>query len=405
MPGDAEDAATGTDVSTPRAYALARPSPYGGDMNGGTVTLFVCGDVMLGRGVDQILARPGKPELREGYVTDARSYVSMAEAVSGSIPAPVDPSWPWGEALPLLESVGPDVRIVNLETSITRSDAFEPGKAVHYRMHPANLPALGVARPDVCVLANNHVRDFGVAGLEETLDVLHGAGMRTAGAGRDAEEAYAPVALPLRHGGRVLVFALGAGTSGVPASWAATADLPGVAYLPEPTPATAAAVVRHIRQAKRSGDLAVVSVHWGSNWGYLVPRDQRRFAHALVDGGADVVHGHSSHHPRPVEVHRDRLILHGCGDFIDDYEGIPGYEQYRDDLRVAYFVTLAADTGELADLRMVPLLARRMRLEPAPPEDRAWLRTTLDRVSHGAHVRLDPDGTLALRKTATHAAP
>ncbi|KMS77461.1 hypothetical protein ACM01_01900 [Streptomyces viridochromogenes] len=374
-------------------------------MSGGTVTLFVCGDVMLGRGVDQILARPGDPVLREGYVTDARSYVSMAESVSGPIPAPVDPSWPWGEALSLLESNAPDVRIVNLETSVTRSAAFEPGKAVHYRMDPANLPALEVARPDVCVLANNHVRDFGRAGLEETLDVLHGAGLRTAGAGRSAEEAYAPVALPLPHGGRVLVFALGAGTSGVPAGWAATADGSGVAYVPELTPATAAAAVRRIRQVKRTGDLVVVSVHWGSNWGYLVPRDQRRFAHALVDGGADVVHGHSSHHPRPVEVHRGRLILHGCGDFIDDYEGIPGYEQYRDDLRIAYFVTLAADTGELTELRMVPLLARRMRLEPAPPEDRAWLHRTLDRITHGARLTVAADGVLTLTQPAARAAP
>ncbi|WP_369174398.1 CapA family protein [Streptomyces sp. R28] len=365
-------------------------------MGGGTVTLFVCGDVMLGRGVDQILARPGDPVLREGYVTDARSYVSMAEAVNGPIPAPVDPSWPWGEALRLLEASAPDLRIVNLETAVTRSDAFAPGKAVHYRMHPANLPALTVARPDVCVLANNHVQDFGRAGLKETLDVLHGAGLRTAGAGRSAEEAYAPVALPLPRGGRVLVFALGAGDSGIPADWAATADLPGVAYLPELSPATAAAAVRHTRQVKRAGDLVVVSVHWGSNWGYLVPREQRRFAHALVDGGADVVHGHSSHHPRTVEVYRDRLILHGCGDFVDDYEGIPGYEQYRDDLRIAHLVTVAADTGELTELRMVPLIARRMRLEPAPPEDRGWLHSTLDRVSPGVHLALGADGALTL---------
>ncbi|MGC9540598.1 CapA family protein [Streptomyces sp. UG1] len=374
-------------------------------MSGATVTLFVCGDVMLGRGVDQILARPGDPELREGYVTDARAYVSMAESVSGPVPAPVDPSWPWGESLRLMEANGPDVRIVNLETSVTRSDDFEPGKAVHYRMHPANLPALTVARPDVCVLANNHVRDFGRAGLRETLDVLHGAGLRTAGAGRGAEEAYAPVALPLPHGGRVLVFALGAATSGIPASWAATSDLPGVAYVPELSPATAAAAVRRIRRVKRPGDLVVVSVHWGSNWGYVVPRDQRRFAHALVDGGADVVHGHSSHHPRPVEVYRDRLILHGCGDFIDDYEGIPGYEQYRDDLRIAYFVRLAADTGALTELRMVPLLARRMRLEHAPAEDRSWLHTTLDRISQGIRLTTGADGTLVGSAPATRATP
>ncbi|WP_171114822.1 MULTISPECIES: CapA family protein [Streptomyces] len=370
-------------------------------MGGGVVTLFLCGDVMLGRGVDQILAHSGDSELREGYVTDARDYVALAEAVSGPIPAPVEPAWPWGEALRVLDEAAPDVRIVNLETAVTSCGAFAPGKEVHYRMHPANLPALTVARPDVCVLANNHVLDFGRPGLAETLDALGGAGLRTAGAGRDAAEAYAPAVVPVRAGARVLVFALGTRSSGIPSDWAATEDgQSGIAYAPGPSPGTAEATVQRVRRVKRAGDLAVVSVHWGSNWGYLVPRDQVRFAHALVDGGVDLVHGHSSHHPRPLEVYRDRLILYGCGDFVDDYEGIPGYEEYRDDLRLAYLATLEADTGRLTGLRMVPLQARRMRLEPAPERDRVWLCTTLDRISAGVHLDLAPDGTLALRHAA-----
>ncbi|MFB9466765.1 CapA family protein [Streptomyces cinereospinus] len=364
-------------------------------MGGGVVTLFLCGDVMLGRGVDQILAHPGDPELREGYITDARDYVALAEAVSGPIPAPVDPSWPWGEALRVLDEAAPDARIVNLETAVTRCGSFAPGKQVHYRMHPANLPALTVARPDVCVLANNHVLDFGRPGLLETLDALGGAGLRTAGAGRTGAEACAPAVTPLANGGRLLVFALGTRSSGVPPDWAATEDgRPGVAHAGGLTAGTAEAVVRRVRGVKRAGDLAVVSVHWGSNWGYLVPRDQVRFAHALVDGGVDLVHGHSSHHPRPLEVHRDRLILHGCGDFVDDYEGIPGYEEYRDDLRLAYLATLDADTGRLAALRMVPLRARRMRLEHAPARDRMWLCALLGRISPGVRARPEPDGTL-----------
>ncbi|KAB1140206.1 CapA family protein [Streptomyces luteolifulvus] len=366
----------------------------------GVVTLFVCGDVMLGRGVDQILERPGDPALREGYVRDALTYVRLAESANGPIPAPVAPSWPWGDALRVLEEAAPDVRIVNLETAVTRSGAFAPAKAVHYRMHPANLPALAVAGPDVCVLANNHVLDFGRAGLEETLDALNGAGLRAAGAGRSADEACAPIAVPLPAGGRVLVFALGTPSSGVPHGWAASADLPGVAYVPDLSADSAATVVRRVRQQRRPGDIVVVSVHWGSNWGYRVPQDQLRFGHTLVDGGVDIVHGHSSHHPRPVEVYRDRLILHGCGDFIDDYEGIAGYAEYRDDLRIAYLVTVAADSGRLVGLDMVPLQARRMRLEPAPDEDRAWLCTTLDRISDGVRVGQKPDGTLSCEKSA-----
>ncbi|GAB2886924.1 CapA family protein [Streptomyces deserti] len=365
-------------------------------MGGSVVTLFLCGDVMLGRGVDQILAHPGDPALREAYVVDARSYVRLAESVNGPIPAPVAPSWPWGEALRVTNGV--DARIVNLETSVTRSDTFAPGKEIHYRMHPDNLPALTAIRPDVCVLANNHVLDFGPPGLLETLDTLAGAGLRTAGAGRDADEAHAPAAVPLPGGVRMLVFALGAASSGVPSDWAATRDRPGVAYLPELSLWEADAVVERVRRARRPGDLVVVSVHWGSNWGYRVSRDQVRFAHALVDGGVDVVHGHSSHHPRPLEVYRDRLILYGCGDFVDDYEGISGYEDYRDDLRLAFLVSVAADSGHLAGLRMVPLRVRRMRLEPAPDEDRAWLRATLDRISGGVRVVLESDGALALAR-------
>jgi poly-gamma-glutamate synthesis protein (capsule biosynthesis protein) len=365
----------------------------------GVVTLFVCGDVMLGRGVDQILARPGDPVLREGYVGDAREYVRMAESVNGPVPAPVPASWPWGEALPLLAAAGCDARIVNLETSVTRSDAFAPGKAVHYRMHPANLPALTVARPDVCVLANNHVLDFGRAGLEETLDALDGAGLRRAGAGRDADEAARPAAVPVRTGGRVLVLALGADSSGIPPGWAAGAARPGVALVPDLSAGTAAEVAGRIRRVKRAGD--IVSVHWGSNWGYGVPREQIRFAHALVDGGADLVHGHSSHHPRPLEVHGHRLVLYGCGDFVDDYEGIGGYEDYRDDLRLAYFVTVAADTGRLVRLRMVPLRARRMRLERAAHRDAVWLHSTLERVSPGVRLGLEADGALVLTPRGT----
>ncbi|PZG96398.1 hypothetical protein C1I97_26245, partial [Streptomyces sp. NTH33] len=108
-------------------------------MRDGVVTLFLCGDVMLGRGVDQVLACPGDPALREGWIRDARAYVELAEAANGPIPAPVPLAWPWGEALRVLAAAAPDVRIVNLETSVTRGDTFAPGKEVHYRMHPANV--------------------------------------------------------------------------------------------------------------------------------------------------------------------------------------------------------------------------------------------------------------------------
>ncbi|MFJ9012700.1 CapA family protein [Streptomyces canus] len=368
-------------------------------MHEGVVTLFLGGDVMLGRGFDQILPHPGDPALREAYIRDARAYVDLVEAANGPIPRPVGFRWPWGEALPVLDEAAPDVRLVNLETSVTGDGDFAPGKGVHYRMSPANLPCLAAARPDVCALANNHVLDFGLRGLHETLDALAGAGLRTAGAGRDEVRARQSAIVPLGAGGRVLVFSFGMPSSGIPKDWAATGQRAGVDVIAEPSPAAASALADRLRQVRRPGDIAVASVHWGPNWGYDVSRCEVRFAHALLDAGVDVVHGHSSHHPRPLEVYRDRLILYGCGDLVDDYEGIGGYESYRDDLRVLYLVSVEADTGRLVDARMVPLQARRMRLEHASPEDTEWLRAVLDRHSREFGTRVDggPDGTLTLR--------
>jgi poly-gamma-glutamate capsule biosynthesis protein CapA/YwtB (metallophosphatase superfamily) len=369
-------------------------------MHNGLVTLFVCGDVMLGRGIDQVLPHPGDPALREDHLRDAGCYVELAEAANGPVPQPVPFTWPWGESLAMLDEAAPDVRVVNLETSVTRSDAFAPGKGVHYRMNPDNLPCLTAARPDACVLANNHVLDFGRQGLTDTLDALAAAGLRSAGAGQDLTVARQPAVVPVDDAGRVLVFSLGSPSSGIPASWAATPTTPGVDFLPELSVAAADDVIARVQRQKRAGDIAVVSIHWGSNWGYGVSRSQVRFAHRLIDGGIDVVHGHSSHHPRPIEVYRDKLVLYGCGDFIDDYEGIGGHEEFRDDLRLLYFVSVEPGTGALAGLRMVPVQARRMRLEPASRSDAEWLRGVLDRCSRGFGILIDlePDGALVLRR-------
>lgn len=363
------------------------------------MTVFLCGDVMTGRGVDQVLPHPGDPRLWEEYVTDARQYVELAEAVNGTVPRPVEAGWPWGDALPTLARVAPDVRVINLETSVTRSDDPAPGKAVHYRMAPENVGCLTVARPDVCALANNHTLDFGRRGLEETLDTLAAAGVSTAGAGRTEGEADRPATVTLDQCGRVIVYSVGAASSGIPPGWAAAPDRAGVNLLPDLSARTAGRVAQRVRDAKHPGDLAVVSIHWGSNWGYGVPPEHVDFAHRLVDGGVDLVHGHSSHHPRPIEIYRDRLILYGCGDCVDDYEGIRGYEQYRDDLRLLYFASLEPGTGRLSRLRMAPMRARRLRLHHASRADAEQLRDTLDRISrrYAARVELADDGMLALR--------
>src|SRR5258705_11668390 len=150
---------------------------------------------------------------------------------------------------------------------------------------------------------------------------------------------------------------------------------------------------------RRPGDLIVVSIHWGSNWGYHIPDEQKILARALIDkAGVSIVHGHSSHHPRAIEIYRDRLILYGCGDFLNDYEGIRGYEEYRGDLALMYFAGVDATSADVVSLEIVPFQIRNFRLARPSSQDVAWLQQTLDRESRsfGARFALNENGRLVL---------
>ncbi|HEU4698643.1 MAG TPA: CapA family protein [Gemmatimonadales bacterium] len=367
------------------------------------ITLALAGDVMTGRGIDQILPHACPPHLYEPAASSALDYVALAEAAHGPIPRRVEPGYVWGAAAAALARVRPAAFVVNLETSLTTSEDALP-KGINYRMHPANVGVLGAVGIGCCVLANNHVLDWGEVGLLETLATLARAGIPAAGAGRtlaDAERpaVLAPAGTAAEAATRVLVLACGTGDSGIPPAWAAGPARPGVHRLPDLTPATVVHLGRLVAAAKRPGDVVVASVHWGGNWGWTVPRAQVAFAHALIDeAGVDVVHGHSSHHPKAIEVHHEHPILYGCGDFLDDYEGIEGAEAYRCDLALLYFVTLAVPGGRLLELTMTPLRLRRFRLEPAPAADRAWLARTLRRECgrFGRSVLERDDGDFAL---------
>ena len=366
----------------------------------GALRLFLCGDVMTGRGVDQVLPHPGDPRIHESYLRSAEMYVRLAEETNGPIPRPVDFSYVWGDALDEFAEARPDARIINLETSITASDDYWRGKGINYRMHPGNAPCLGAARIDCCVLANNHVLDYGYPGLLETLETLERAGLGKAGAGRTLAEGQAPAVIAVPGKGRVLVFAFGSESSGIPSGWAAADDRPGINLLEDLSDRAVDRIEDQVRAVKRPGDLVVASIHWGDNWGFAVPDAHVRFAHALIRAGVDLVHGHSSHHVRPIEVFEDRLILYGCGDFLDDYEGISGYEEFRADLALMYLPAVEPGSGRLLDLCMTPMRTRRFKPNRASREDAEWLRDTINRESRrfGFEVELGKNHRLSWRR-------
>jgi poly-gamma-glutamate synthesis protein (capsule biosynthesis protein) len=185
----------------------------------------------------------------------------------------------------------------------------------------------------------------------------------------------------------------------VPISWAASQKRPGVNVLRDFSDDAVQRIRKRVQEVKQKGDIIVVLIHWGGNWGYHIPQEEIDFAHQLIDkAGVDIIHGHSSHHVKGIEVYRERLILYGCGDFLNDYEGIGGYEYYRADLGLMYFPTMDPGTGKLIQLQMTPTQIKYFKVNRASRDDTLWLSDTLNREGKrvGTRVELDEDNRLTL---------
>ncbi len=267
--------------------------------------LFLCGDVMTGRGIDQVLPHPCAPQLFEQWAHSANDYVDLAQQASGAIGRGLDYAHPWGDALAVLQEQRPDARLVNLETAVTTSEDAQPGKGIHYRMHPENLPCL-VSAGDRLLRSRQQPR-AGLGPCRARADT--GDRCMRPGCARRGPVAMRrrprrpPCIAPARAGA-------GAGLRVSPRPAAARLRIGlrgdracGVNLLESFRRRGAGDCAPRWRATGRPGDIVVVSVHWGGNWGFEIPREERAFAHALVDaGGADIVHGHSSHHVKGIEV-------------------------------------------------------------------------------------------------------
>lgn len=360
--------------------------------------IFLCGDVMSGRGIDQALPQSVDPILYESYIKNARDYLKLAERASGNIDIPFSYDYIWGEALDVWKENSPQFKLINLETSITTHSEPWPGKGINYRMHPENVKILTTAGIDHCSLANNHTLDWGRPGLEETMITLETAGIAFSGVGKNEKEAKEPSVVEIKRG-RLLIFSYGTPSSGVPGMWAAEPGLSGVNFLPGLNETQLNDIKSNVLTRKTPGDIAIFSVHWGGNWGYSISERQQDFAHRLIDeAGIDVVFGHSSHHPMGIEVYKGKLILYGAGDFINDYEGISGHREFRPELTLMYFPELEPATGRLKALKLVPMEIKKFRLNRAVPEDAQWLKRMLDREGGklGTKVKMDEENNLWL---------
>lgn len=303
-------------------------------------------------------------------------------------------AYPWGDLPPLLRTL--DAFLINLECALTRRvEKWRNGyvRPFHFRADPEAVECLRVGRVDFAGIANNHIGDFGLDGLLDTIAALDGARIAHAGAGRDLEAARAAAVLSV-HGVCVAVLAF----ADYPDTWAATASTPGLNFTPVSVEDEHfAPVADAIARARRSADLVVFSMHWGPNMREHPPEAFRHFAHRVIDAGATIFWGHSAHIPQGIEFRNHGVILYDTGDFVDDYAVDP---QLRNDLGALFVVR--ARPRAVTDVSLVPLRIDHMRATRATGADRMWVVRRLEAhcEEFGTRVQEGADGTVHLRPAA-----
>lgn len=232
---------------------------------------------------------------------------------------------------------GADIAIGNLEMALTH-ESVPVRKMITRRASPDIARDIYMLGFDVLSLANNHTVDYGWPGLLETSTALAAGGVRVIGAGPTRREAARPV-IERVAGRRVGIIAFSCLT---PAGMDASDERPGIAsiridtayqidaayQLEEPgdpsvvrirTQAQAddlAFATDAVRRLRDDCDLLIVSIHWGFGSGEALAEYQMPLGVALIDAGADIVHGHHPHAVHAIGAHRGKPILFGLGTFM-----------------------------------------------------------------------------------------
>jgi len=269
------------------------------------------------------------------------------------------PAYPWGDVRELLKAA--DLTLVNLECVIAEGGRrFEPPRVFYFRAPPLAIESLKAAGIDYVSMANNHAMDFEAEALTECIGRLDEAGVAHAGAGKDVPSA-GRFAMLTAEGVRVAVVACADHYR----EYAATRQRPGTKVIHIRTEGDDFDWVKsQIASAREAGaDLVVFSIHWGPNMRKAPSRRFIRFAHVVMDAGADIFHGHSAHVFHGIELYKGKPIFYDTGELVDDYAVD---SRLRNDQGLLYLVTF--EGGKVTRIELVPLLISNMQVNMARGE-------------------------------------
>ena len=315
------------------------------------VVLGFMGDVMIGRTVNEKI--------------DQTSY-----------------SYPWGNVQSLLYKN--DFNIINLETTLTTSTAKIP-KVFNFKATPDKVQTLTEGNITLATVANNHILDFFLEGMYETLTTLDNSGIKHVGAGKNEAEARKPAIL---EGKGIKIGILGC-TDNEP-TWAAEPDKPGTNYIKV---GDTTRIKKDIQKLKKRVDIVIVSIHWGPNFREKPNPYFVDFAHTLIDSGADIIHGHSAHILQGIEIYKDKLIMYDTGDFIDDYAVNP---LLRNDYSALFLVCVSKEG--VHRLQLIPVIIKDMQVNKAYGKEYQAIIDRIRKLSQEFGTKVSTTGEIFIKK-------
>jgi poly-gamma-glutamate capsule biosynthesis protein CapA/YwtB (metallophosphatase superfamily) len=205
--------------------------------------------------------------------------------------------------------------VANLECAITDENSPEQ-KAYTFAAPVEAAPGLAQAGVNVVTLSNNHILDYGPAGLADTLTALQSHQIHSFGAGMNATDVHKPLLLE-KEG--VMIALLGYTDVTIEKStyfdthtWIAGDHKPGLAW------AKLTDVQQDVASARQVADIVIVYFHYGTEYLDHATRDQHRLATGAIDAGASLVLGTHSHRLQEIELYKGGLIVYSLGNFVFD---------------------------------------------------------------------------------------
>ncbi len=198
--------------------------------------------------------------------------------------------------------------MVNLENPFSYNGKKAENKQFTFRGNPSHLQVLSDGRINAVTLANNHILDFGIEAMLDTMELLKEKNILFAGAGKDFEQANSAVYTTI-NGVRLGILA---SSHVIPeVSWNAGNQKPGVATTYDPTK-----LLLEIGKAREKSDLVIVYLHWGEELSTTPLPYQKNLARMYIDKGADIIIGSHPHVLQGFEYYKGKLIAYSLGNFV-----------------------------------------------------------------------------------------